>query len=147
MSSDDKLKLVAPCGLYCGGCLLYKACTDKVLAEKIAQRRGVSVEELPVCLGCRPHQGCVPSMGGAVCATYACVNQRKLEFCYECKNFPCLKLAPAADRAQEIPHNNKIYNLLLLQKWGLENWLKRADELWMQYYRGKKPHGGDELVL
>ena len=148
MNNDDKLELVAPCGLHCGSCGLYKARTDKVLAEEMAQQRGIPVEKLPVCLGCRPHKGRVPLLGGSICVTYDCVvNQRGLKFCYECENFPCLKLAPAADRAQVIPHNSKIYNLLLLQKWGLKSWLQRADELRKQYFQGKKPRGGDELQL
>jgi len=146
MNSDDKLQLVAPCGLYCGSCLLYKARTDRASAEKLAQQRGIPVEKVSVCLGCKAQQGYIPAMGEPICGTYDCViNQRGLKFCYECEGFPCLKLAPCADRAQVIPHNMKIYNLLLLQKLGLESWLQRADELWKQYFQGKKPRGGDEI--
>ena len=148
MNSEDKLQLVAPCGLYCGGCPLYQARTDRALAEKIAQRQGIPVDEVPVCLGCRAQEGHIPVMGEPICGTYECViNQRGLSFCYECEDFPCLRLAPSADRAQEIPHNSKIYNLLLLQKLGLDSWLQRADRLWRQYFRSKKPRGGDEIQM
>jgi len=122
MGGSRMLELVSPCGLYCGGCPLYRARTDKGLAERIAQGLGaeriaqglgVSVDRVPVCLGCRAEEGCVAVVGEPVCATYNCaVNKKALDFCYQCEDFPCLKLAPCADRAQEIPHNSKIYNLL-----------------------------------
>ena len=148
MNNEDKLLLVAPCGLYCGDCPLYKARTDNTLAEKVAKQQGIPVEQLPVCLGCRAQQGHIPVMGEPICGTYDCViNQNALNFCYECEDFPCLKLAPSADRAQVFPHNSKIYNLLLLQKLGLENWLQKANELWRQYFRSKKPRGGDEIQM
>jgi len=41
----------------------------------------------------------------------------------------------------------KVYNLVLLQKLGLEKWLKMAPQLWNQYFRGKKERGGDELKV
>ena len=142
----SKEKLVAPCGLYCGCCYIYKASYDKALAEDIARKRGIKSEKVR-CLGCMEEKGaCKMLFNGAVCPTYECaVNQKGLRFCYECEDFPCLKLAPAADRAQEIPHNMKIYNLISIQRTGLEKWLEEAERRWDQYYRGKKPRGGDEL--
>jgi len=87
-------------------------------------------------------------MGEPVCPTYqCCVEQKGLEFCYQCQEFPCLKLAPAADKAQVLPHNSKIYNLVLLQKLGIEKWLQKADGLLNQYLKGKKSRGGDELEI
>ncbi len=118
MASDEERALVSPCGLYCGACPLYKARTDETLRKKIAERQGIPIEKVLLCAGCRPSRGLVSVSGGEpICDTYACaVNDRKVEFCYECEDFPCLRLAPCADRAQEIPHNTKIYNLIWLQK-------------------------------
>ena len=143
-----KEKLVAPCGLYCGGCYVFKAGRDKALAQEVATRYGVSPDEVR-CRSCRVEKGaCKLLFKGRVCPTYNCaVNLKKLNFCYECEDFPCLKLAPAADRAQEIPHNMKIYNLVSIQKMGLQNWLKQAEIRWDQYYQGKKPRGGDDLQV
>ncbi len=148
MSNTDMLKLIAPCGLYCGGCPLYRARSDKALAERIAQRMGVSADRVPICLGCSAQEGRIAVVTEPVCSTYNCaVSEKGLEFCYQCDQFPCLKLAPCADRAQEIPHNSKVYNLLLLQKLGIEKWLQQGDTLWKQYWQGKKPRPGADIEV
>jgi len=137
-------ELVAPCGLYCGACPIYKAQTDRVLAEKLAPRLGLPIEAC-ACLGCRGQKGRVRVMGEQICETYdCCVNEKGLDFCYQCPDFPCSKLAPCADRAAEIPHNTKIYNLLLIQKNGVDSLAEIADNLWRQYFRAKKVRAGGE---
>ena len=149
MASDEERVLISPCGLYCGQCPLYRARTDKTLRQRIAEGQGIPVEEVPLCEGCRPLQGLIPVSGlEAVCETYACaVDDKKVEFCYQCEDFPCLKLAPCADRAQEIPHNTKIYNLLCLQKSGIDAWIEKYADLMRQYRRGKKPRAGGAIQL
>ena len=149
MASDEERALITPCGLYCGSCRLYIARTDETLRKKIAERQGIPVEKVFTCAGCRPLQGQVLVSGGEpVCDTYACaVDDKKVEFCYECEDFPCLKLAPCADRAQEIPHNTKIYNLIWLQKLGVDAWLERYTNLMRQYQKGKKPKPGGAIQL
>ena len=143
----DSTKLVAPCGLYCGGCPIFRASSDSALAEKLAQTLSIPPEKVN-CLGCRGEKGHIRMMGEPVCPTYqCCIEQKGLQFCYQCDDFPCLKLAPCADKAQTLPHNTKVYNLVLLQKLGSEKWLQRAQQLWNQYFRGKKERGGDELKV
>lgn len=144
MSNTDMLKLTAPCGLYYGGCSLYRARSDKALAE----RMGVSADMVPICLGCRAQEGRIAVVAEPVCSTYNCaVSEKGLEFCYQCDEFPCLKLAPCVDRAQEIPHSSKVYNLLLLQKLGTKKWLQYGDMLWKQYWQGKKPRPGADIEV
>ncbi len=146
-NQPDNANLVAVCGLYCGACPVFKAREDRALAERIAQNMGIPVERAS-CLGCRAEKGRIKHMGEPMCPTYqCCVEQRGLQFCYQCQDFPCLKLAPCADKAQTLPHNTKVYNLVLLQKLGLEKWLQMAPQLWSQYFRGKKERGGDELKV
>jgi len=148
MTSDEERALIAPCGIYCGSCPLYRARTDETLWQKIAERQGIPLEEVFLCEGCRPLRGRVSVAGGSVCATYACaVDDKKVGFCYECEDFPCLKLAPCADRAQEIPHNTKVYNLICLQKEGIDTWLEKYPSRIRQYLRGKKPKAGGDIQL
>ena len=40
-------ELAAPCGLYCGVCPLYKAQTDRVLAEKLVPGLGYLLKLVP----------------------------------------------------------------------------------------------------
>jgi len=144
---SDGAKLIAPCGLFCGACPVFKASGDSALAERLAQTLGIPLEQVN-CLGCRVEKGHIKVMGEPVCPTYhCCIEQKGLQFCYECGDFPCLKLAPCADKAQTLPHNTKVYNLVLLQKLGVEKWLERAQQSWRQYFKSKKERGGDELIL
>ena len=149
MASEEERALITPCGLYCGSCPLYLARTDETLRRRIADGQGIPVEEVLLCAGCRPLQGLVPVLGlESACDTYTCaVNEKGVEFCYECEDFPCLKLAPCADRAQEIPHNTKVYNLIWLQKSGIDAWLEKYPGLLRQYRRGKKPNAGGDIQL
>ena len=149
MASNEERALISPCGLYCGACPLYRAGTDETLRNRIAERQGIPAEQVQVCAGCRPLLGVVSAAGGeTACDTYICaVNDKKVEFCYACDDFPCLKLAPAADRAQEIPHNTKIYLLLLLQKLGVDAWLEKYTSLMRQYQRGKKTKAGGDIQV
>ena len=145
MATEEGRALIAPCGLYCGVCALFKARIDKEFRVKLAQERGIPVEELFLCAGCRPMRGRVKAAGGQpICDTYACVQSKGVEFCYQCNEFPCLKLAPCADKADK-PHNSKVYNLVLLQKLGIDEWLKLKERLLRQYRYGKKPTTGGEL--
>jgi hypothetical protein len=145
MATEQERRLITPCGLYCGRCPLYQALTDVSLRKRMAEVQGISEDKLALCAGCRALEGKVPVLDSPVCATYTCVTSKKLEFCYECPEFPCLKLAPCADRAAEIPHNTKIYKLLLLQKEGIDSFIENYSTFTRQYFRGKKPNAGDDI--
>jgi hypothetical protein len=90
-------------------------------------------------------KGRMAGIGEPVCSTYACTVSQNVEFCYECADFPCLKLAPCADRAGEIPHNTKIYNLLIIKKDGVDAFTQNYRTRIRQYLRGKKPRPGGEI--
>ena len=147
MATDEIRALIAPCGAYCGRCPLYLARTDQSLRQKMAERQDIPVEKVIVCAGCRQLRGKVKVAGGdPICHTYACaVDQRGLEFCYECDDFPCENLHPCADRTREIPHNLKVYNLLRLQKEGIDTWLEHYPERIKRFYQGKKSKPGGAI--
>jgi hypothetical protein len=146
MADAELIELITPCGLYCGVCPLYKARTDEALRGKIAGAMGIPVESVFLCPGCRPLKGECPQAGGdPVCETYACAERKGVRYCYECADFPCLKLAPCADRARELPHNAKVYHLLLLEKMGADAFLEQYPVLTKQYLSGKKPRPGGEV--
>ena len=138
--------LVSPCGLHCGACPLHQAEQDPELARRLAGVLELEPEEVP-CSGCRPTEGCPTVMKGKQCETYSCVAERGHAFCHECDSFPCLNLAPCAHRAQNLPHNTKIYNLLLIQKEGLQAWAERAAERNRQYFKGVKEDGGAPIEI
>jgi len=149
MASDEERVLIAPCGIYCGSCRRYQAHTDKNLRKQIAEEKGIPVEEVFVCAGCRPMGGRVKMAGGEpVCETYACaVNDKKVEFCYQCEDFPCSKLAPCVDHAQDSLHNTKVYSLIWLQKSGIDALIEKYPNILRQYRQGKKPKIGGDIQL
>jgi len=149
MTGDEERALISPCGLYCGACPLYLARTDEGLRKRIAEGQGISEGKVVLCAGCRPMQGRVAfDWAKSGCDTYDCaIGDKKVEFCYECDDFPCLKLAPCADRAQELPHNTKVYHLLLLQKEGIDAFIKKYPNLMRQYRRGKKTIPGGDIEV
>jgi hypothetical protein len=69
---------------------------------------------------------------------YACIQEKKVNFCFECDEFPCDRLQPVADRADRVPHALKIYNLCMIQKMGVEQWASQhSKRLFSEYYSKK----------
>ena len=123
--SEELKKWHAPCGIYCKRC------------------PGVKVYN---CKGCREQSGQISKL--PVCKTYECVTNKGYEFCYECEDFPCEMLQPIVNFEIFVPHNSKLYNLVMIKKLGLEEWNKICDEKTTLYYKGKKVrYGGDPLTL
>ena len=138
MDEREILDRAAPCGIACGACELFVAKDDPALLEAMVAR-GIPRDRLP-CSGCRAVEGRCPVIGGT-CETYACIRERGHVFCHECAEFPCAKLQPAADRAQALPHNLKVFNLVLIRRLGPKRFLEAAPAIKAKYYRGKMAVG------
>ncbi len=123
--TEELKKWHAPCGIYCKRCPGIKAFN---------------------CKGCREQKGQILKF--PVCKTYECVTSKGYEFCYECEDFPCEMLQPIVNFEIFAPHNSKVYNSVMIQKIGLEEWNKICEEKSTLYYQGKKiQYGGDPLTL
>lgn len=130
----DRLSLVAPCGIDCSLCELHTLTEKDVLYQSMIQR-GIPKEKLP-CPGCRKIEGnCL--VKPAVCETWKCVKENELEFCSACTDFPCNRLQPAADRANVLPHNLKVFNLCKINQIGLKAFAEKSAEIKLKYYNGK----------
>jgi hypothetical protein len=50
--------------------------------------------------------------------------------------FNCIVLHPYADKASELPHNTKVFNLCLIKRMGLESWAKdKAKKVKNEYFQ------------
>ncbi|MBN1161968.1 MAG: DUF3795 domain-containing protein [Dehalococcoidales bacterium] len=149
MVKNENSQLVSPCGYCCLSCAAYEhsVCDDEVVIQKEAERANLPVDKIRGdCAGCRTMQG-RPHMN-ILCQTYdCCVNKKGLNFCFECEEFPCLKLAPVSERADVRRHNTKIYNLLMLKRLGLDEYIRKSGELLKQWARGKTPVFGDDVRI
>lgn len=138
MTKQERERLVAPCGIDCGLCELY-TCRDDQQMYAYLLSKGIPQEKLP-CDGCRDIKGQCPVIGGT-CATYLCATEKKIDFCFDCTEFPCSKLNPSADRADVLPHNLKVFNLCIIQRKGLESFIEHSIEYKKRYHKGKMQIG------
>ena len=139
----DETTLVAPCGINCGDCGVHLGKDKPKLIDTLVamgfDKESLNKESLP-CAGCRAVKGNCPVIG-STCDTYACIGRRGFDFCFECPDFPCAMLNPAADRANTLPHNTKVFNLCFIQRQGLDKFLEKASEIKLRYYRGRMEIG------
>jgi len=131
---NERLSMVAPCGIDCGICELHLCKDNEQLYNHLLQM-GIPKDRIP-CTGCRAVEGNCP-VKPAVCDTWKCVKENELEFCSACTDFPCNRLQPAADRANVLPHNLKVFNLCLINQIGLKAFTEQSAEIKKKYYFGK----------
>lgn len=131
----DKNALDAPCGIPCSLCNMHLAANDEGMRNRIAEKLKIPPEKVP-CAGCRTIDGHCPVIGEQ-CATWICTQEKGVEFCYECAGFPCIKLMPCSDRAGVLPHNLKIFSLVLRKSKGAYEWEKGIKEAYNLYYNGE----------
>jgi hypothetical protein len=117
---------------------MYLANKDEELRAEISQKLGIP-EDQSSCSGCRSEGGIIAFLGMTEpCSVYQCIKEKTIDFCSECSDFPCDHLHPYADKASEVPHNTKVFNLCLIKKMGLESWAKeKAKSVKSTYF--KKP--------
>jgi hypothetical protein len=128
------MKLLAPCGIDCGICELHTISEEDELFKDLVEM-GIAENKLP-CPGCRAVKGKCPALSNT-CETYLCLKDHDLDYCFECDEFPCVKLHPAMDRSSLHPHNLKIYNLCQLMNKGPEAFISESPGYKKRYLDGK----------
>jgi hypothetical protein len=108
----NPLEMIAPCGLDCAHCEIYRAAHNPETAERLAEAwRANGYPEAKAawfrCQGCHGERGVCWS---ADCRLHACaVTERGLDYCSQCVDFPCGKLEIWAASA---PHHAAAYGRL-----------------------------------
>ena len=100
---ENSKQLAAVCGLYCPACTIYIGSTEE--PERLAAtagRFGVSVEEAR-CNGCRSD---VQSFYCQACEIKKCADDRGLEFCSFCDEYPCQMLK---EFQAQLPHRAELF--------------------------------------
>lgn len=138
----DYFHMTAPCGLDCFNCHFFLAHEDKAamdMVKQLSEQHQIPVETM-LCRGCRNHNGRIPLQKHVFgeahrCAAYECIKEKGLDFCGECDAFPCDYLHPYADKAADLPHNTKVFNLCLINKMGVQQWAaSKASEVRKTYF-------------
>ncbi len=114
---DTDPDLIAPCGMNCGICSAYLAKTHDTRA------RGV---RMPYCAGCRP--------GDKKCALLkkrcGLLLEGRVQFCYECPEFPCSHLKTIDKRYRERYRMSMVENLRFVKEHGVGAFLESETEKW-----------------
>jgi len=107
--------LIAACGINCGVCSLYLA-----YANKIRQAKG----RIRHCEGC--------NVVGGKCTRCKTGKISKVEFCFECKDFPCDMLKRLEKRYKNgyARQESPIDNLKYIKKYGMKKFLAEEREEW-----------------
>jgi len=130
----DKRHLTAPCGVDCFNCTYYRGNITEQVTRNVAERTGLSLGDVP-CKGCIDQGGHCPWFKS--CDTYDCVTRNGIRFCFECADFPCHRLQPAADGAERFPHNMKVFNLCRMKAIGVERWAEEESrDIRARYFKG-----------
>jgi hypothetical protein len=139
----SRRELTAPCGLDCFNCKVYSENITPATQSRLSRMLSIDEESVP-CSGCRAQSG--SRLNFSECATFKCVSQKGIEFCFECDQFPCVRMQPIADGLRWYPHNLKLYNLCRIQRVGVENWIKdEAAVNRFNYLHGKLVAGMGEI--
>jgi len=112
-----KKELIAPCGMNCNICSAFLA-DENTLKEK-----GV---KMPYCKGCRPREKqCAFLKKGC-----PLLPDNKVEYCYQCPNFPCENLKKLDKKYQERFKMSMIANLKYIKENGVEKFLQKDQKKW-----------------
>ena len=110
-------ELIAPCGMNCAVCSGYLALEHDVKAKGI---------RMPYCKGCRPRD--------KKCAFLKkkcdLLLHEEVNFCFECKDFPCESLKHLDKRYSTLFHMSFIENLHFIKEQGITKFLERQREKW-----------------
>lgn len=112
-----KTELIAPCGMNCNLCSNYLALVNDTKAKGV---------KLPYCKGCRPrNKKC--SFVKKKCKKLL---ENKINFCYECNEFPCKLIIKLAKGYETHYKMNMIENLQYIKEYGLEKFLDAEKKKW-----------------
>ena len=121
-------ELVAPCGMNCGLCSGYLAYT-----KGIPKKKG----KIGHCIACRPRNKQCAYLKGHC----KLLRDRKIEFCYECPEFPCDRLKHTDERYRNNFNTSLIENLYEIRSMGLDAFIERQSE------KNKCPNCGDVICV
>ena len=120
------------CGLFCGACEALLS-VEAGEIDKLADRWNTPAEDME-CHGCKSGK---ISMFCRTCKIKMCAEERELQFCSECNDFPCPMISDFHRR--EAPNPTIIRNNLeVISKNGVDAWISSQKSRWMCEHCGSK---------
>ena len=147
--------LVGRCGLYCGACGIYRAYRN---GGEYRQRLAKFFKCPPEKVCCEGCQALTQECWGNECKIVKCLNTKKLQFCYECKdydNHTCERFEKFSEDYLKDDQVDLRANLARIKAGHVDEWLKESEEkfrcpscgkpLPTSSFRKKCYHRGKEL--
>ena len=132
-----KEKIVAPCGIDCFNCELFEDNVTDEFQERLSNNTKIPKERI-MCRGCTGSNICLLiELAGKTCKTKNCVQEKGLDYCFQCDTFPCEYLMPLADGSDKFPQNLKVYNLCLMKRLGIDAYIEQASNIRETYFNKK----------
>jgi len=114
MSKPFKQELIAPCGMNCGICIGYFGYSMDGNKRKIT------------CEGCRiRNKNCA-----FIIKRCEILSNKEIDFCFECKDFPCENLKKLDTRYRTRFNMSMIENLKYIEKNGISKFIENEVERW-----------------
>ena len=130
MSKESKDWAIAFCGLNCAKCDTYQAAHgNSKLVEEIVdwlreERKRIIKPEQIKCEQCR---GSLDAHWSPDCKIMLCAKKKKVQYCFQCKQFPCSILdAFASDGAAH--HKRTVENLHRMKQIGVDTWILEQEK-------------------
>jgi len=114
MNENSRTQLIAPCGMNCGTCIAFFGFTMSGKKRK------------------HPCTGCWSRERPCAFIKKKCnkLRNNKLQYCFECTDFPCVTLKTLDKRYTEKYGLSVVENLEYIQKNGIKEFLKYEQERW-----------------
>ena len=120
-----KTALAGRCGIYCGACDFHIAIKHPEIKQDLSNTISVDAKDIH-CTGCGELD---EHSWGIGCKTAICCDNHKVEFCFECKEFPCEELHKMVK--DPYPHHHSaIKELLRMKEVGVDKWLEEQEKRW-----------------
>jgi len=121
----DCKNLTSACGKACFNCPLFIGEENNENHTRFLEKYNLSDEKYS-CKGCRDNHGYCPGLDlmgiDPHCKMFDCIQSKKVEYCFECDEFPCANLQPLAKRVPDASLALNIANLCRLQKLDVVKW-------------------------
>ena len=110
-------QLIAPCGMNCGLCANYLAMKHNL------KKQGFAKKYCP---------GCLPRGKNCTFMSNSCdlLGKGLVRFCYECGDFPCVRLKAIDKRYRTKYHMSMIDNLIFIKEHGTGSFLEKEEAKW-----------------
>jgi ribosomal protein L40E len=116
----------AYCGLYCGACEIINVESEQD-KERVAKMWGSAPDQVN-CSGCKTNTLFIHCGN---CKIRNCAQQKGVEFCFECDDYPCSIYEEGKAIIEQLPHlKATIVNQKYIKEKGVQDWLDTQKTKW-----------------